>query len=209
MQSRERESRPFPENRSFGSVVAMEQVPLSTEIFIFACGLVLGFVCGLAFRGTKRTNFIGGGEVLNNFSPRAQQVISLAYKEADRLNHDYLGTEHLLLGLIKLRQGTAVAVLQKIGLDLDKVRSEVEKLVGTGVKMIADMPYTPRTKKVLSLALDEAKALNHTYVGTEHILLGLLREGDGVAARVLKNMNVDIDRTRLEILKELDPNIQR
>ena len=147
-------------------------------------------------------------ESMNNFTPRAQQVLALARKEADRFNHNFVGTEHLLLGLIKLGQGVAVIVLHKIGLDLDTVRMEVEKLVGTGPdqKMIGNIPYTPRVKKVLSLAAKEAKALNHTYVGTEHILLGLLREGDGVAARVLKNMDVDIEQTRQEILKELDPN---
>ncbi|MDX1950860.1 MAG: ATP-dependent Clp protease ATP-binding subunit [Verrucomicrobiota bacterium] len=147
-------------------------------------------------------------EAMNNFTPRAQQVLALARKEADRFNHNFVGTEHLLLGLIKLGQGVAVNVLQKIGLDLDTVRMEVEKLVGTGPdqKMIGNIPYTPRVKKVLSLAAKEAKALNHTYVGTEHILLGLLREGDGVAARVLKNMDVDIEQTRQEILKELDPH---
>jgi ATP-dependent Clp protease ATP-binding subunit ClpC len=148
-------------------------------------------------------------EAMNNFTPRAQQVLALARKEADRFNHNFVGTEHLLLGLIKLGQGVAVNVLQKIGLDLETVRMEVEKLVGTGPdqKMIGNIPYTPRVKKVLSLAAKEAKALNHTYVGTEHILLGLLREGDGVAARVLKNMDVDIEQTRQEILKELDPNL--
>src|SRR5246127_2560625 len=147
-------------------------------------------------------------EAMNNFTPRAQQALALARKEADRFNHNYVGTEHLLLGLIKLGQGVAVNVLQKIGLDLETVRMEVEKLVGTGPdqKMIGNIPYTPRVKKVLSLAAKEAKALNHTYVGTEHILLGLLREGDGVAARVLKNLDVDIEQTRQEILKELDPN---
>src|SRR3954453_7387040 len=147
-------------------------------------------------------------ESMNNFTPRAQQVLALARKEADRFNHNFVGTEHLLLGLIKLGQGVAVNVLQKIGLDLETVRMEVEKLVGTGPdqKMIGNIPYTPRVKKVLSLAAKEAKALNHTYVGTEHILLGLLREGDGGAARVLKNMDVDIEQTRQEILKELDPN---
>jgi len=145
---------------------------------------------------------------MNNFTPRAQQVLALARKEADRFNHNFVGTEHLLLGLIKLGQGVAVNVLQKLGLDLETVRMEVEKQVGTGPdqKMIGNIPYTPRVKKVLSLAAKEAKALNHTYVGTEHILLGLLREGDGVAARVLKNMDVDIEQTRQEILKELDPN---
>ena len=147
-------------------------------------------------------------EAMSNFTPRAQQVLALARKEADRFNHNFVGTEHLLLGLIKLGQGVAVNVLQKIGLDLETVRMEVEKLVGTGPdqKTIGNIPYTPRVKKVLSLAAKEAKALNHTYVGTEHILLGLLREGDGVAARVLKNMDVDIEQTRQEILKELDPN---
>src|SRR3954466_6124552 len=147
-------------------------------------------------------------EAMNNFTPRAQQVLALARKEADRFNHNFVGTEHLLLGLIKLGQGVAVNVLQKIGLDLETVRMEVEKLVGTGPdqKMIGNIPYTPRVKKVLALAAKEAKNLNHTYVGTEHILLGLLREGDGVAARVLKNMDVDIEQTRQEILKELDPN---
>src|SRR5438046_3824249 len=147
-------------------------------------------------------------EAMNNFTPRAQQVLALARKEADRFNHNFVGTEHLLLGLIKLGQGVAVNVLQKIGLDLETVRMEVEKLVGTGPdqKVIGNIPYTPRVKKVLALAAKEAKALNHTYVGTEHILLGLLREGDGVAARVLKNLDVDIEQTRQEILKELDPN---
>src|SRR5437868_6407128 len=145
---------------------------------------------------------------MNNFTPRAQQVLQLARKEADRFNHNYVGTEHLLLGLIKLGQGVAVNVLQKMGLDLETVRMEVEKQVGSGPdqKMVGNIPYTPRVKKVLALAGKEAKALNHSYVGTEHILLGLLREGEGVAARVLKNLEVDIERTRNEILKELDPN---
>ena len=131
----------------------------------------------------------------------------MARKEADRFNHNYVGTEHLLLGLIKLGQGVAVNVLQKLGLDLETVRMEVEKQVGTGpeTKMSGNIPYTPRVKKVLALAGKEAKALNHSYVGTEHILLGLLREGEGVAARVLKTLEVDIERTRNEILKELDP----
>lgn len=145
---------------------------------------------------------------MSNFTPRAQQVLALARKEADRFNHNFVGTEHLLLGLIKLGQGVAVNVLQKMGLDLETVRLEVEKQVGTGPdqKQVGNIPYTPRVKKVLNLASKEAKQLQHTYVGTEHILLGLLREGDGVAARVLKNLDIDIEQTRQEILKELDPN---
>src|SRR6478735_6519993 len=148
-------------------------------------------------------------EPMNNFTPRAQQVLALARKEADRFHHNYVGTEHLLLGLIKLGQGVAVSVLQKMGLDLETVRAEVEKQVGIGQESktpVGNIPYTPRVKKVLALAGKEAKALNHSYVGTEHILLGLLREGEGVAARVLKSLEVDIERTRNEILKELDPN---
>ena len=145
---------------------------------------------------------------MNNFTPRAQQVLALARKEADRFNHNVIGTEHLLLGLIKLGQGVAVNVLQKMGLDLETVRMEVEKQVGTGPdqKVIGNIPYTPRVKKVLDLARREAKSLNHTYIGTEHILLGLLREGDGVAARILRSLDVDIEQARQEILKELDPN---
>lgn len=146
-------------------------------------------------------------EPMNNFTPRAQQVLALARKEADRFHHNYVGTEHILLGLIKLGQGVAVSVLQKMGLDLETVRSAVEKQVGSGPegKASGSIPYTPRVKKVLALAGKEAKALNHSYVGTEHILLGLLREGEGVAARVLKSLDVDIERTRNEILRELDP----
>jgi ATP-dependent Clp protease ATP-binding subunit ClpC len=147
-------------------------------------------------------------EPMNNFTPRAQQVLALSRKEADRFHHNYVGTEHLLLGLINLGQGVAVNVLQKMGLDLLTVRTAVEKQVGTGPesKPSGNIPYTPRVKKVLALAGKEAKALNHSYVGTEHILLGLLREGEGVAARVLKSLDVDIERCRNEILAELDPN---
>jgi ATP-dependent Clp protease ATP-binding subunit ClpC len=145
---------------------------------------------------------------MNNFTPRAQQVLALARKEADRFNHSYVGTEHLLLGLIKLGQGVAVNVLERMGLELEAVRMEVEKEVGSGPpqKSAGNIPYTPRVKKVLALANKEAKALNHSYVGTEHLLLGLLREGEGVAARVLKRLDVDIQRTRNEILAEIDPN---
>ena len=149
-------------------------------------------------------------ESMNNFTPRAQQVLALARNEANRFNHSFVGTEHLLLGLINLGQGVAVNVLQKMGLDLETVRLEVEKQVGTGPdqKLAGNIPYTPRVKKVLELSKKEAKALHHTYVGTEHILLGLLREGEGVAARVLRNLDIDIDQCRQEILHELDPNFE-
>jgi hypothetical protein len=158
----------------------------------------------------RQSSAVPFDESMSNFTPRAQQVLVLARKEADRFNHNFLGTEHLLLGLIALGQGTAVNVLHNMGLNLETVRMEVKKQVGTGPneKMISSIPYMPHVRKVLSLASKEAKALNHTYVGTEHILLGLLRESDGVAARVLKNLDVDITQCRQEILKELDPNFQ-
>ena len=147
-------------------------------------------------------------ETFTNFTPRALQVLALARKEAERLNHNFVGTEHVLLGLVKLGQGVSANVLQKQGVDLLTLRAEVEKQVGTGpgYKVVGHIPYTPRAKKVLDLARREAKALNHTYTGTEHVLLGLLREGHGVAGRLLINMGIDIEKTRQEILKELDPN---
>jgi ATP-dependent Clp protease ATP-binding subunit ClpC len=149
-------------------------------------------------------------ERMNNFTPRAQQVLRLAQQEAERFNHGYVGTEHLLLGLVALGQGVAVSVLQKMGVDLETLRLEVEKAVGVGpeTKTIGNIPFTPRVKKVLALAASEARALNHSYVGTEHILLGILREGEGVAARILKNLNVDLEKTRIAIMKELDPDYE-
>ena len=109
-----------------------------------------------------------GNATMNDFTPRAQQVLALARKEAERFNHNYVGTEHLLLGLIKLGQGVAVNVLQRMGLDLERVRTEVEKHVGSHpeTNMIGNFPYTPRVKKVLALAAKEAKALNHSYVAS-------------------------------------------
>jgi hypothetical protein len=149
-------------------------------------------------------------EYQHNFTPRAQQALALARKEADRFNHNFLGTEHVLLGLIKLGQGVAVNVLKKMGVDLETARREVEHQIGKGPdqKIFGNIPYTPRVKQVLALATKESKALNHTYVGTEHILLGLLREGDGAGARVLINLGVDIEKARQEVLKELDPNFE-
>jgi ATP-dependent Clp protease ATP-binding subunit ClpC len=146
---------------------------------------------------------------LSNFTPRAQQVLMLARKEAERFNHTFVGTEHILIGLMALGQGVAVNVLRKLGLNLEVVRTEVGKIVGAGPeqKLIGNIPYTPRVKEVLALAARHAKALNHTYVGTEHILLGLLDERDGVAARVLERFGVKMEETQKEILKELDPNL--
>ena len=149
-------------------------------------------------------------EIAGNFTPRAQQVLALSRMEANRFNHNFVGTGHLLLGLIKLGQGVAVQVLTKSGLGLENVRGEVEKQIriGPDQRISGYIPYTPRVKKVLALAAEEASQLNHTYVGTEHLLLGILREGDGVAGRVLKSLNVNAETMRTEILKELDPNFR-
>ena len=147
-------------------------------------------------------------ERLNYFTPRAQQVLALARQEADRLNHSFVGTEHLLLGLVKLGQGVAVNVLQNRGLNLDSIAKEIENQMGVRPirkELISDRLATPRVWKVLKIASKEAKALNHTYVGTEHILLGILDAPNDGAAAILKKLGVDIDQIRQEILKELGP----
>ena len=144
--------------------------------------------------------------MFDKFTNRAKQVIKLAKKEAQRLNHNYLGTEHLLLGLLKLGQGVAVNVLRNVNIDFDTVRSEVEKLVGFGpeIQVYGDPALTGKVKKVFEFANEEAANLNHNYVGTEHLLLGLLRQIDGVAAQVLENLNVNLKEVRKEVLKELE-----
>ena len=130
-----------------------------------------------------------------NFTVRAQRAIQLAAREADRFNHPYIGTEHLLLGLVALGEGVAVEVLEELGVALDDVRIAVERMVGFGgeTKTKGELPYTPRTKKVLQLAVAEAHAMQQQFAGTEHLLLALLREGEGVAAQVLQSLNVRID----------------
>lgn len=144
--------------------------------------------------------------MFDKFTNRAKQVIKLAKKEAQRLNHNYLGTEHLLLGLLKLGQGVAVNVLRNLGLDYETLRQEVERLVGYGpeIQVYGDPALTGRVKKVFEYANEEASSLGHNYVGTEHLLLGLLRQTDGVAAQVLENLNVNLSEVRKEVLKELE-----
>lgn len=144
--------------------------------------------------------------MFDKFTNRAKQVIKLAKKEAQRLNHNYLGTEHLLLGLLKLGQGIAVNVLRNLNIDFETVKTEVEKLVGYGpeIQVYGDPALTGKVKKVLEYASEEAATLNHNYVGTEHLLLGLLRQTDGVAAQALENLNVDLKGVRKEVLKELE-----
>jgi ATP-dependent Clp protease ATP-binding subunit ClpC len=140
------------------------------------------------------------------FTPRALQVFGLARREADRLKHDYIGTEHLLLGLIKLGGGVATNVLIGLGLNLEAVRLEIENQAGFGLeKNVGHIPFTPRVKRVLETAKKEADALRHTYIGTEHLLLGLLQEQEGLAAQIFKHFNVDAEKMRKEILKEITP----
>lgn len=144
-----------------------------------------------------------------NFTPRAQRAIELAKREAYNFNHPHVGTEHLLLGLLALGEGVAISVLENLNISADRIRMEIRKAVGEGpqTKVEGEIPFTPRAKKVLQLAMAEAQAMNHTYVGTEHILLGLLREGEGIAAQVLRNLDVDLESVRAQVIRELNPDM--
>jgi ATP-dependent Clp protease ATP-binding subunit ClpC len=146
-----------------------------------------------------------GGKMFNRFTERARKVIILAKEEARRFNHDYIGTEHILLGLIREGEGVAAAVLQKMGVSLENIRLEIEKLVQPGptTQIIGDIPFTPRAKKALELAAEEARSLGHNYIGTEHLLLGLIREGEGVASQVLLNLGLDLNSVRNEVMELL------
>jgi ATP-dependent Clp protease ATP-binding subunit ClpC len=143
--------------------------------------------------------------MFNRFTERARKVIILAKEEARRFNHDYIGTEHILLGLIREGEGVAAAVLQNMGMSLETIRLEVEKLVQPGptTQILGDIPFTPRAKKVLELAAEEARSLGHNYIGTEHILLGLIREGEGVASQVLMNLGLDLNIVRNQVMQFL------
>lgn len=157
----------------------------------------------------KQSNWYKFSSMSNNFTPRAQQALALAKKEAEKLNHNYIGTEHLLIGLINLGQGLAIKVLQEIGVGVEDVYEAIEDSIELGSSnksLDGKIPMTPRVKKVLVLAEKESKKMGHTYVGTEHILLGLIKEGDGIAALTLKKFGADYDEVLEQILKELDPN---
>ena len=139
------------------------------------------------------------GSRFEKFSERARRVLSLAQEEAQRFNHNYIGTEHILLGLVRETEGVAARVLSGLGVDLSKVRSAVEFIIGRGEKPAqGEIGLTPRAKKVVELAVDEARRMNHTYIGTEHLLIGLLREGEGVAAGVLESLGVTLEKVRTE-----------
>ncbi len=143
--------------------------------------------------------------MFDRFTERARKVILLAKEESKRFNHDYIGTEHMLLGLIKEGEGVAAAVLQNLGINLDMIRLEVEKLVHAGPSTVTsgDIPFTPKAKKVIELSMEEARSLGHNYIGTEHLLLGLIRENEGVASQVLLNLGLDLNKVRREIMELL------
>src|SRR6188768_1728214 len=143
--------------------------------------------------------------MFERFTDRARKVMALANQEAQRFNHEYIGTEHILLGLVKEGSGVGANVLKNLDVDLRKVRLEVEKLVKSGPDMVTmgKLPQTPRAKKVIEYSIEEARNLGHNYVGTEHLLLGLLREQEGVAAQVLMNLNLKLEEVREEVLNLL------
>jgi len=149
--------------------------------------------------------------MFERFTDRARKVMALANQEAQRFNHEYIGTEHILLGLVKEGSGVGANVLKNLDIDLRKVRLEVEKLVKSGPEMVTmgKLPQTPRAKKVIEYAIEEARNLNHNYVGTEHLLLGLLREQDGVAAQVLMNLGVKLEEVREEVLNLLGAGMEQ
>ncbi len=143
---------------------------------------------------------------MKNLTPRARNVLVLAQKEAERFNHDYVGTEHLLLALLALGEGVAVMVMKSLGINLDQLRLEVEKTCGTGsnTKQEGIIPFTQRIKRVMIMAATEAKSMNYNFIGTEHLLLALLREGESAAAKVLRGMNIDVEKIRKEVISALD-----
>ena len=139
--------------------------------------------------------------MFEKFTDRARRVVVLAQEEARMLNHNYIGTEHILLGLIHEGEGVAAKALESLGISLEAVRQQVEEIIGQGQQALpGHIPFTPRAKKVLELSLREARQLGHNYIGTEHILLGLIREGDGVAAQVLVKLGADLNRVRQQVI---------
>ena len=142
--------------------------------------------------------------MFERFSQRARRVVVLAQEEARMLDHNYIGTEHILLGLIREGEGVAGRALESLGISLEAVRQQVEQIIGRGQQAPSGhIPFTPRAKKVLELALREAQQLGHNYIGTEHILLGLIREGSGVAAQVLVTLGADLNRARQQVVRLL------
>jgi ATP-dependent Clp protease ATP-binding subunit ClpC len=140
----------------------------------------------------------------DKFTDRARKVLTLAQDEAQRFNHNYIGTEHLLLGLVREGEGVAARVLENMNVELSKVRTAVEFIIGRGDRpVVGEVGLTPRAKRVIELAIDEARRLGHNYIGTEHLLLGLVREGEGIAAGVLESLGVNLDKVRHQVIHVL------
>ncbi len=153
-------------------------------------------------QGKRSTSYSGSAE--DGFTDQGKRVLAYAQEEAHRFQHNYIGTEHLLLGLIREQEGIAARTIQNLGVSLDKVRSSVEFIIGRGDRVVlGEIGLTPRAKKVIELAVDEARRMNHPYIGTEHLLLGLLEEGQGIAAGVLQSLGLNLDKVRRETLRLL------
>ena len=171
----------------------------------YVCRL-LGCTCARTGYYGKRNNIrIHDRDRFDKFTERARKVLSLAQEEAQRLHHNYIGTEHLLLGLVREGEGVAAKVLTSLGVDLEKVRKAIEDIIGRGDRIVlGEIGLTPRAKKVIELAVDEARLLNHHYIGTEHILLGLIREGNGIGAGVLESFELRLQEARAKIIQVLN-----
>src|SRR6266705_468212 len=167
---------------------------------------LLGCTCARTGYYGKRNNArMHDRDRFDKFTERARKVLSLAQEEAQRFQHNYIGTEHLLLGLIREGEGVAGKVLTSLDVDLEKIRKAVEDIIGRGDRVVlGEIGLTPRAKKVIELAVDEARLLNHDYIGTEHLLLGLLREGEGIGAGVLESFGLSVQEVRAKTIQVLN-----
>ena len=171
----------------------------------YVCRL-LGCICARTGYYRKRNNArMHDRDRFDKFTERARKVLRLAQEEAQRLQHNYIGTEHLLLGLVREGEGVAGKVLTSLDVDLEKVRKAVEDIIGRGDRIVlGEIGLTPRAKKVIELAVDEARRFNHDYIGTEHLLLGLIREGNGIGAGVLESFGLSLQEVRAKTIQVLN-----
>ena len=175
----------------------------------YVCRL-LGCTCArTGYHGKRNNARMHDRDRFDKFTERARKVLSLAQEEAQRFQHNYIGTEHLLLGLIREGEGVAGKVLTSLDVDLEKIRKAVEDIIGRGDRVVlGEIGLTPRAKKVIELAVDEARLLNHDYIGTEHLLLGLLREGEGIGAGVLESFGLSLQEVRAKTIQVLNEQSQ-
>jgi len=170
------------------------------ELLLFFAGIV-GIVRLIDALVRNRNRGMNDRDRFDKFTERARKALHLAQEEARRLQHNYIGTEHLLLGLIREGDGVAAKVLSSLGVELNKARSSVESIIGRGDRVVlGEIGLTPRAKKVIELAVDEARLLHHHYIGTEHLLLGLVREGHGIAGGVLDSLGVSLEKVRTQTM---------